>query len=110
MYGSHLSCRSSGSASVFDEEKREELQDAICTVFVGVICSQFAMEHVTGSITVEAALVIPVLLLVFGSIMQKGIDLYTETKEMTVEQMEEDDWDIVKEFNRRTFLEEITEK
>lgn len=68
------------------------------------------MEHVTGSITVEAALVIPVLLLVFGSIMQKGIDLYTETKEMTVEQMEEDDWDIVKEFNRRTFLEEITEK
>ncbi len=58
----------------------------------------------------EAALVIPVLLLVFGSIMQKGIDLYTETKEMTVEQMEEDDWDIVKEFNRRTFLEEITEK
>lgn len=68
------------------------------------------MEHVTGSITVEAALVIPVLLLVFGSIMQKGIELYTETKEMTVEQMEEDDWDIVKEFNRRTFLEEITEK
>lgn len=58
----------------------------------------------------EAALVIPVLLLVFGSIMQKGIELYTETKEMTVEQMEEDDWDIVKEFNRRTFLEEITEK
>lgn len=64
----------------------------------------------TGSITVEAALIVPILLLVFGIVMQKGIDLYTETKIMAVKQVETEYWDIVKEFNRRTFIVGITEK
>lgn len=109
MYGSTLSCRGGSAVSVFYEEKREELQDAVRTVCVDSICSGIAMEDLTGSITVEAALVVPILLFVFGIVMQKGIDLYTETKVMAVERMEEDDWDIIKEFKRRTFIEQIVE-
>lgn len=57
-------------------------------------------EKVRGSLTVEAAIVVPLVLFVFVLAMQSGISMYTECRDTAAAIREEEELDIVKLFYR----------
>lgn len=67
------------------------------------------MKSVKGSLTVEAALVFPVLLFLMIFTMQMGLQMYTECRDTAVSILEEQDLDIIKQFYLRQNIEGITE-
>ena len=58
------------------------------------------MKRVRAEFTVEAALVLPIVLLVFMAVMRQGITLYQEMKE-TAAAMEEESYDAVTDFRKK---------
>lgn len=67
------------------------------------------MRHVKGSLTVEAALVYPILLFLMIFTMQTGLWMYTECRDTAVSILEEQDLDIIKKFYLRQNIEGMTE-
>lgn len=57
-------------------------------------------RSVKGSLTVEAAIILPLLLGLLGLVMSSGIQMYTECRDTAVSILEEPDLDIVKTFYR----------
>lgn len=55
---------------------------------------------VRGSLTVEAAVVVPLVLFVFALAMQSGLSMYTECRDTAVLIQEERKPDVVKMFYR----------
>ena len=53
---------------------------------------------IRGSLTVEAAFVLPFLLLVFGMVMSSGINLYTECMDTAAAIRDEQEFDAVGAF------------
>lgn len=66
------------------------------------------MRRVEGSLTVEAALILPLVLFLFVSIICTGIALYEEYGDAVVSVMEEEEWDAVKNFYIWNKIGEIT--
>ena len=80
------------------KEKKEGLQSAIFTIFVGGISVSVNMRRVKASMTIEASLIVPLLLFLFSFAMQTGITMYEECIATAKEIQEEPDLDIVKTF------------
>lgn len=60
-----------------------------------------------GSLTVEAALVYPIVLLLMIFTMQTGLGMYTECRDTAVSILEEQDLDIIKKFYLKQNVEGI---
>ncbi len=56
------------------------------------------MDKLKGSMTVEAALILPLTLLVFGTAMNAGLKMYQECRGTAEEVLEEREWDVIKKF------------
>lgn len=61
-----------------------------------------------GSLTVEAAVILPLLLFLFGIAMQGGIDLYKEVKNTSVLIEQEEKINTVKSFYQWKMLGDMT--
>lgn len=83
-------------------QKETELPDAISAIFAGSLSAAAHMKNmkVQGSLTIEAALIIPLVLLVFGLAMSSGIILYTECRDTAAGIREEKEFDAVETFYR----------
>ena len=94
----------SGCSAVSDSrtQKKAKLSDAIPAVFAGSLSAAAHMRKtkVQGSLTIEAALVMPLVLLVFGLAMSSGIMLYTECRDTSADIQEEKEFDAVEAFYR----------
>ncbi len=66
------------------------------------------MTKVRGSLTIEAAIILPLVLLLFGAAMDGGIQMYTECRDTAVSIAEEKEIDTVKLFYRFKALGDIT--
>lgn len=66
------------------------------------------MKPVKGSLTVEAALVYPILLLLMLFTLQTGLCMYTECRDTAVSILEEQDLDIIKIFYLKQNVEGMT--
>lgn len=64
---------------------------------------------IKGSMTVEAALILPLLLFLFAMVMERGIEMYTECCNTAVSVYEEQEPDIVKSFYLWQRIGDITE-
>lgn len=117
-----LDCPESGRAewiaAIIDEKVQKRGYAALFSVFIGRICHFVVakininegesnnaqkwgkMKRVKAEFTVEAALVVPIVLFVFLAVMQQGIKLYTETKE-TAAAEEEISYDAVTDFRKK---------
>lgn len=80
------------------KEKKEGLQSAIFTIFVGGISVSIDMKRVRASMTVEASLILPLVLFLFGLVMQMGIAMYEECRDTAAAIQEESDIEIVEIF------------
>ena len=56
------------------------------------------MKRVRASMTVEASLILPLVLFMFGLVMQTGIAMYEECRDTAVAIQEESDVEIVETF------------
>lgn len=56
------------------------------------------MKKVRGSLTIEAALIVPILLFVLSIVMQMGITMYSECKDTAAEIKQEKELEIVEMF------------
>lgn len=80
------------------KEEREKLQIAVCSICAGGISVSIIMKKVRGSLTVEAALIIPLWLALCILTVNSGVQLYLECLD-TVEAVEaEKEIDIVRLF------------
>lgn len=62
-----------------------------------------------ASFTVEAALVMPVLIFMLFAIMQLGLELYTEEKTAALAILEETEWNAAEEFCQWEMIGDIIE-
>lgn len=67
------------------------------------------MKRMRASITVEAAIIVPLVLFVFGFSMRSGIQLYLEFKDTVFEIMEDETMDAVQKFYQLNMLGDIGE-
>lgn len=67
------------------------------------------MKRMRASITVEAAIIVPLVLFVFGLSMRSGIQLYLEFKDTVFEIMEDEIMDAVQKFYQLNMLGDIGE-
>lgn len=67
------------------------------------------MKRMRASITVEAAIIVPLVLFVFGLSMRSGIQLYLEFKDTVFEIMEDETMDAVQRFYQLNMLGDIGE-
>lgn len=67
------------------------------------------MKRMRASITVEAAIIVPLVLFVFGISMRSGIQLYLEFKDTVFEIMEDETMDAVQKFYQLNMLGDIGE-
>lgn len=67
------------------------------------------MKRMRASITVEAAIIVPLVLFVFGLSMRSGIQLYLEFKDTVFEIMEDETMDAVQKFYQLNMLGDIGE-
>ena len=58
------------------------------------------MKRVRASMTVEASLILPLVLFLFGLVMQMGIAMYEESRDTAAAIQEESDIEIVETFYR----------
>ena len=58
-----------------------------------------------GSLTVEAAIVIPIILISILGIVEKGIDLYTETTALVQENQMREEFNPAERFRKMELLE-----
>lgn len=65
------------------------------------------MKRMRASITVEAAIIVPLVLFVFGLSMRSGIQLYLEFKDTVFEIMEDETMDAVQKFYQLNMLGDI---
>ena len=68
------------------------------------------MKELSASVTVEAAFVVPVVVLLLMLVMQTGISLYTETKTAAQDFIEAEEWDAAKAFRRKEIIAEKLRK
>lgn len=66
-----------------------------------------AREQVKGSLTVEAAIVVPIVLLCIFLIVQAGIELYDRTAELVQEQEMWEEFHPAQKFRKQELLQEI---
>lgn len=64
-------------------------------------------RRLTAGLTVEAAVIVPLLLFLFGMAMRCGIQLYTECRDTAVVVQNEQKLEIVQEFYFWQGIEEI---
>lgn len=64
-------------------------------------------QKARGSLTVEAAIVIPVILLCIYLMMDAGITLYAETTELVHRQQMWEEFDPAEKFRKLELLEEV---
>lgn len=62
---------------------------------------------VHGSLTVEAAMIVPLVLTVFMLAVKGGVALYEETKELTTEIKQEESPEVLKHFYRWQMVEDL---
>lgn len=67
------------------------------------------MKRMRASITAEAAIIVPLVLFVFGLSMRSGIQLYLEFKDTVFEIMEDETMDAVQKFYQLNMLGDIGE-
>lgn len=67
------------------------------------------MKRMRASITVEAAIIVPLVLFVFGLSMRSGIQLYLEFKDTVFEIMEDETMDAIQKFYQLNMLGDIGE-
>lgn len=77
-YGGTCYGRECGTFYDCSKEEREKLQIAICAVYVGGISVSIIMKKVRGSLTVEAALIIPLWLALCILAVDSGVQMYME--------------------------------
>lgn len=65
------------------------------------------MVKVRGSLTVEAAMIVPLVLTVFMLAIRGGVTLYEETKELTIEIKQEESPEVLKHFYRWQMVEDL---
>ncbi|MBD5555532.1 MAG: hypothetical protein HDQ95_09400 [Roseburia sp.] len=65
------------------------------------------MRKQKGSLTVEAALIVPLVLTVFALAVNAGISLYTECREMAAEAMVKEDIDAAELFYAKERVKDI---
>lgn len=65
------------------------------------------MKKLNASLTIEAALVVPMVIFLFAITMQTGLRLYTESKDLALAIAQEEDFDAVEMFYRLEVLGEI---
>lgn len=65
------------------------------------------MRKQKGSLTVEAALIVPLVLTVFALTVNAGISLYTECREMAAAAMAREDVDAAQLFYARERVKDI---
>jgi hypothetical protein len=68
------------------------------------------MLRMRGSLTVEAAIILPVVLAVFTVAIKSGIDLYEETRDRAVAVTETGSPDILKRFYQWKMLEGLVDE
>lgn len=56
------------------------------------------MRKMEGSLTIEAALILPLVLFLFLTVTKAGIMLYMEYQDTVVSVMEEKEWDTIRNF------------
>lgn len=96
-----------GGISFSDKEKGEKRQNAVYTVFVSGRFVAYDMLKVCGSFTVEAAIIVPMVLTVFVLAIRGGVALYGETKELAVEIKQEESPEVLKHFYRWQMVEDL---
>lgn len=60
-----------------------------------------------GSVTVEASIYVPMVIILYLFVMRAGMDLYTETKETALQIQAEEQVDVQKLFYRKEDLGEL---
>lgn len=65
------------------------------------------MKKVSGSLTIEAALIIPLVLMLFMLAMNEGIQLYQECRDTAVSIREEEEMGVINMFYNWKMLEDI---
>lgn len=65
------------------------------------------MKEVRGSLTIEAALMIPLALLLFMMAMNGGIQLYQECRDTAISISEEEKMDVINMFYNWKMLEDV---
>ncbi len=90
-------------------KKRKGLQIAISAVFAGGISVTAVMKKVNASLTVEASLIFPLILLVFVLAMSGGIQMYEECRDEAAAIGAEGDFDTIKWFYKWQGVGEIIE-
>lgn len=91
-----------------NQKKGERLQSAIFTLCTGgIFVSTIMKRKLSGSLTVEAAMILPLLLWVFGIAMSSGIQMYAECTDTAAAILEEPNLDVVKVFYRSQEIEDI---
>lgn len=82
--------------SACNKAKGEELQIAVSAIFVCGISVSADMKKVKGSLTVEAAIVIPLLLFLVVAAIDGGVEMYLECRNTVAALEEEEKTDTVR--------------
>lgn len=107
VYDSFAVGRRDGIIFINNKEKREKLQTSICAIHVDGLHNWVSLEKLNASLTIEAALVVPMVIFLFAMTMQAGLTLYTESKDLALAVAQEEDFDAVEMFYRLEVLGEI---
>ena len=98
---------SGGTVSTGGKKKGEEVQAAVYPVFACGIPDAITMKKANGSLTIEAALILPILLMLFALAMDGGIRLYQECQNTAISVREEEEIDIINMFYNWEMVEDL---
>lgn len=92
------------------KEKGAKGQAAIHSIFAGGV-SVFTMtkKKIQGSFSIEAAIIVPMLVFLFAITINCGIEMYTECRDMAIGIYEEEELDIVALFYRYQKIGDMVE-
>lgn len=106
IFDSAVFCGMCGIVFAGGKKKGEKVPFAIFALCGSGISDTAIMKTKEGSLTVEAAIIFPIVLALFTLTMQTGIELYQESRETAALIMEEGKTDTVKLFYRYKILGE----
>ena len=106
-----ISSRNSGFGFADIRKKKRKTGNSICSVSVNRVSDGGILRMVKqkGSYTIEAAVWVPLLLMVVFTSLEMGLNFYQEIKNMTYSQKTQS-LDIVQEFYNYQVLEEIIQE